>query len=197
MAVRASASQLLKLAMLAVGGVVALGLISLASSNPLAAFFRYLSWAGTGMLLFSVFMMILTFRRARAVEPPALLVSLVTCLLSTFVSLGFSHSLPSWRAALIAFAAGGLLGAAWSLTTLLFVDGSSLRMRGTAWYLGVWALTLALNQILATASGHAPVVATALTLIGVGVAVGNTLGLITRAKQAEALIKTAGSEGHV
>ena len=41
-------------------------------------------------------------------------------------------------------------------------------MRGTIWYLAVWALTLALNQSISIMTGRAPVIVSCLALAGAG-----------------------------
>ncbi len=189
-------AQIRRVAIMIGLGVAALAAISLLTANPLTTFMRLIAFVGVAMLLFSVAVMLLTFRRAREIVPAALLASLVVTLVSTFVSLALTHALPSSAIVFVAVLGGALVGAAWSLTTLLFVDGAQIRMCGTVWYLAVWALTLSFNQGATLLTGRTPVVMTVLTLVGTGLAIGNTLGLIVRARQAEALPKSLGSGGH-
>ena len=73
---------------------------------------------------------------------------LAAALLGTFVSLALMYILPPTGLIVLALLMGGVLGALWSRTTRLFVDGKRVRMCGTAWYLAVWALTLACYLVL-------------------------------------------------
>lgn len=175
----------------------AFAVISLFTAHPLATFLRLVSWAGVIMMLLGAAVMILTFKRARDVVPAALLASLTAALIATFISLAFVRFLPPGGWMLIAVLAGAAIGAVWSRTTLLFVDERRLRIKGTIWYLAVWALTLALNQGVAIVTGRTPMTTILLALAGAGIACGNTLGLILRTRKAAALLRPARSEHHV
>ncbi|MDR3466263.1 MAG: hypothetical protein P4M07_10005 [Xanthobacteraceae bacterium] len=178
----------LKAIALTVGGVlVVLGGISLLAAHPLATFLRALSYLGIAMTVVSVAVMLLTFRQARDVQPVALLVSVATTVVSALVSLWLAPLVPSGLVLIAALVLGGGVGVGWAFTTLLFIDGSHVRVRGTIWSLAVWAATFALNQIMATATGHASPAATILLIGGTGLSLGNTLGLLARARQAAAL----------
>lgn len=166
--------NLLKMGLMAGGGLLLILAASLLSSEPMATFFRVLSLAGTGMLLFSVLMMILTFRKASSVKPGALLVSLLITLLTLGVQMVVSPVLPPMIVALLAFAAGGMIGFGWSRTRLFFVDRAEVRCRGTAWYLAVWAGTFALNQLMGSLAGGAPAAVAGSLLGGSGIVLGST-----------------------
>jgi hypothetical protein len=166
--------NLLKMGLMAGGGLLLILAASLLSSEPMTTFFRVLSLAGTGMLLFSVAMMILTFRKASTVKPGALLVSLLITLLTLSVQMLVSPVLPPMIVALLAFSAGGMIGFGWSRTRLFFVDGAEVRCRGTAWYLAVWAGTFALNQLMGSLSGGAPAAVAGSLLVGSGIVLGST-----------------------
>jgi len=178
------------------GLLVALIAVSFLTTDPLATFLRLLSLAGVVLMLLSVAAMLLTFRTARQVAPAALLASLVTTLVSTFLALAIAGAMPSRLATIVALLGGGLLGAAWSLTPLLSIDGAGVRMRGTTWYLAVWALLFAASQGVATFAGRTPVIVAILTLIGVGLAGGNTLGLLWRIQRTGAAARSLGNGGH-
>jgi hypothetical protein len=166
--------NLLKMGLMAGGGLLVILAASLLSSEPMTTFFRVLSLAGTGMLLFSVAMMILTFRKASTVKPGALLVSLLITLLTLSVQMLVSPVLPPMIVALLAFSAGGMIGFGWSRTRLFFVDADQVRCRGTAWYLAVWAGTFALNQLMGSLAGGAPAAVAGSLLVGSGIVLGST-----------------------
>lgn len=174
-------------AMLA-AALAVLALISLFFESPLQTFFRLISIAGTAMLILSVVMMVLTFRKAKTIEPFALLLALGISIFGTLISLWFGGRTPATSMLLAALLAGSLIGVAWSLTTLLFIDNTEIRGRGTAWYLVIWGLTFAMNQIGGLVFGHVPSAMTLLMLAGVGLNVGNTLGLVVRVQRVAAFI---------
>lgn len=174
-------------AMLA-AALAVLALISLFFESPLQTFLRLISIAGTAMLILSVVMMVLTFRKAKTIEPFALLLALGISIFGTLISLWFGGRTPATSMLLAALLAGSLIGVAWSLTTLLFIDNTEIRGRGTAWYLVIWGLTFAMNQIGGLVFGHVPSAMTLLMLAGVGLNVGNTLGLVVRVQRVAAFI---------
>lgn len=166
--------KLLKMALMAGAGLLLILAASFLSAEPMATFFRVLSLAGTGMLLFSVVMMILTFRKASTVKPGALLVSLSITLVTLGVQMLVSPVLPPMIVGLLAFAAGGMIGFGWSRTRLFFIDADQVRCRGTAWYLAVWAGTFALNQLMGSLAGGAPAAVAGSLLVGSGIVLGST-----------------------
>ena len=166
--------NLLKMAFMAGVGLLLILAASFLSSEPIATFFQVLSLAGTVMLLFSVMMMILTFRKASTVKPGALLVSLSITLVTLGVQMLVSPALPPMIVGLMAFAAGGMIGFGWSRTRLFFVDADQVRCRGTAWYLAVWAGTFALNQLMGSLAGGAPAAVAGSLLVGSGIVLGST-----------------------
>ena len=166
--------NLLRMGLMAGGGLLLILAASFLSAEPMATFFRVLSLAGTGMLLFSVAMMILTFRKASTVKPGALLVSLSITLVTLGVQMLVSPALPPMIVGLLAFASGGMIGFGWSRTRLFFVDADQVRCRGTAWYLAVWAGTFALNQLMGSLAGGAPAAVAGSLLVGSGIVLGST-----------------------
>ncbi|MDK9697974.1 MAG: hypothetical protein OEL76_16490 [Siculibacillus sp.] len=171
-------------------GVVAVAAAALAivasfTTDPLAFFFRVVGLVCTALLVVSVLVTVLTFRRARAVRPAPLAIAIATSLVCTGFNLAFAARLPAASTFVLAGGAGLLVGVAWSLTMLLFVDGEEVRGRGTLWYLVVWALTLAANQLTVLVTGRTPAIATILMLVGAGLAVANSAGLILRVRATE------------
>ena len=60
-------------------------------------------------------------------------------------------------------------------------------MRGTIWYLLIWAAFFAASQIVRRFSGGAANIAMAAMIASAGLSVDNTLGLISRAQSAASL----------
>ena len=172
--IRSEIGRLVKTVALAAVGLLLIAAASLFSANPSAFFFKVLSLLGTGMLLVSVALMILTFRKASEVKPGALAVSLAITLVTVAVQLALRQSLPPVAAGGLALAAGMLLGGGWSRTRLFFVDGETIRCRGTAWYLAVWAGVFALNQLSAALAGDVPAAMTTAMLASSGIVAGST-----------------------
>jgi len=176
--------QILRQGVMLAGGLMLIGAVALMADDPLRMFFRLLSLAGTALMLLSVALMLVTFRRARVLAPAALLTTLLASLISTGLSLILSGAAVDPVSA-IAITAGGLaMGVGWSLTTLLFIDGEIVRGRGTPWHLMVWALSLAVNQVVAVTGAGNPATATLMMLAGAGLTIGHSLGLIVRVRQA-------------
>lgn len=178
----------LKTGAMLIAALAVLAIISAFFPNPLQTFFRLISIAGMAMLILSVVMMVLTFRKAKTIEPVALLLALAISVVGTLISLWFGGRPPATSMVLAAVLAGSLIGVGWSLTTLLFIDNTQIRGRGTAWYLVIWGLTFAMNQIGAMVFGHVPSAMTLLMLASAGLTVGNTLGLVVRVQRVAAFI---------
>lgn len=178
--IRAELRRFARTLTIALAGLLLMAVASLFSEAPVSMFFRLLSLAGTAMLLFSVVMMILVFRKASQVKPGALVVSLGVTLAALAVQLAFRGALPSPVAALLAFMAGGIIGAGWSRTRLFFIDGEIVRCRGTAWYLAVWGAVFALNQFMAALAAGIPAAMTGALLVGSRVVAGSTVEQLVR-----------------
>jgi len=189
-------SQIRSIAIVGGAALAAMAVISVFTEHPLAMFFRLLSYCGIALMLLSAAAMILTFKKARDVAPAMMLGSLAVALLSTLVSLAFIRILPAKGWMVVALLLGGALGVLWARTARLFVDGQRIRMCGTAWYLAVWALTLALNQGFTAMTGHSAWAMSLLPLAGAGLAIGNTLAILWRAHRASVVLHLAGRAGH-
>lgn len=189
--IRGEGRRLVKMAALVGAGVVLLILASLFTDHPASFFFKVVSLVGTALLLFSVAMMIVTFRRARAVIPGALIVSLATTVLVLLVQLWMAPARPGFASGMLAFAAGMAIGFGWSRTNLFYIDRETVLARGTAWYLAVWAATFLLNQLLHIFTNGAPAAAFATMLVATGIAAGNITGQLLRYRQAALMIAGA------
>ncbi|HRK25451.1 MAG TPA: hypothetical protein PLQ11_10910 [Beijerinckiaceae bacterium] len=169
------------------GGVLALGFVALFSDDPLLTFFKMLSIAGTVLMLMSVALMLVTFRRARVLAPAALLTTLAVSLASTLISLWLGGGVVDPTRGMAALASGGLIGWAWASTMLLFVDEGVVRGRGTLWHLAIWAVTFAINQLAAVTGQGDPGIVQIVMLASAGIAAGHAVGLSLRIRSARAL----------
>jgi hypothetical protein len=161
--------------------VLLLGLAIIAlTSDPLAMFFRVISIGAVVLMILSVAIMLLTFRKARKISPLMLSISVaisVLCLTVYSLILNVSMSIGLWLLALIA---GGALGFAWSITNTLFNDAGTIKARGNIWYLAIWAGVFAINQLVTIITGRPPFIAIVMLLISTGLVLGNTGGILRR-----------------
>lgn len=193
--IKGEVRKLFKMAAIAAAGLVLLAIASLFTDNPAGTFFKVLSLLGTGLLLMSVALMIVTFRKAKAVVPGALIVSLLTTLATLGVQLLIANARPDFALGGLVFVAGILVGQGWSRTTLFFIDGDAVRSRGTAWYLAVWAATFLLNQLLRIFSGGVPAAGVVALLVATGIAAGNITGQLLRYRRATKMLSQAAPAG--
>lgn len=157
---------------------------------------RALAIGGMVMFALSVAIMLLTFRKARAVQPLMLAISAASSVVATLAFQWLAGNSLTGITQAAATLAGLMLGAGWSLTTLMFVDAHAVKMRGTLWYLVVWALTLLITQAVALSGLRSPHALAVMAYVGMGLAVGNSAGLIARAvlaRRQAAVIQRAGA----
>lgn len=167
------------------GGGLAAGAAVLLIVDPSGRLLmRVVAVAGMAMFALSVILMLLTFRKARTVQPLMLVISAATSVMATLAFQWLAGTALGGATQGLAVAAGLMLGIGWSLTTLMFIDGDAVRMRGTLWYLLVWALTLLLSQGVALSGLRSPHTLALMAYVGMGLAVGNSAGLIVRALRA-------------
>jgi hypothetical protein len=149
-------------------------------ADPLATFLRVISIGAVVLMVLSVAIMLLTFRKARKISPLMLSISVaisVLCLTIYSLILNVSMSFGLWMLALIA---GGALGVAWSITNTLFNDAGTIKARGNIWYLAIWAAVFAINQLVTIVTGRPPFIAIVMLLISTGLVLGNTGGILRR-----------------
>jgi hypothetical protein len=164
----------LSIVALAAGLVLALVLWVLRPS----LFFRLLSLGGAVMTALSVLAMLRTARKAKAIAPRALVVSMAISLLSVVVYpavLGLHLGAGVWFGALIC---GALIGTGWALTVRLRLEGGTVKRDGGWLYLAVWGFFLTLSQLLVSATGRAPALAMLPLLLGTGIVVGQSTTLL-------------------
>lgn len=157
-----------------------------------ALLFRVVGLIGMALFALSIVTMLLTFRKARKLSPWSLVIGAIVSVLCTWIFFALAGAPLSTAAILLAIAAGALVGIGWSLTNLLFIDGEAIRARGNIWFLAVWALSLLMTQAAALAGGQTPYAVALVSFLGMGLAVGNSLGLLARYVRARASISVTG-----
>ena len=145
---------------------------------------RWVGVIGTALFALSVAMMLLTFRKARRLSAWMLVLGAGASIVCTSVFFAVTRMPASSGVVVVAAGAGLLVGIGWSLTNLLFVDGADVRARGNLWFLAVWGVTLALPQLAGLTGGRTPYAVAVMSFVGMGLAVGNSLGLLARLRVA-------------
>jgi len=153
-----------------------------------ALLFRVVGIVGMALFALSIVMMLLTFRKARKLSPWSLAIGAIVSVLCTWIFFALAGAPLSASAIGLAVAAGAMVGVGWSLTNLLFIDGEAIRARGNIWFLAVWALSLLMTQAATLAGGQTPYAVALVSFLGMGLAVGNSLGLLARYLRARAAI---------
>ncbi|MDO9295244.1 hypothetical protein [Bradyrhizobium sp.] len=156
-----------------------------------ALLFRVVGLIGMALFALSIVTMLLTFRKARKLSPWSLAIGAIVSVLCTWIFFALAGAPLSAAAILLAVAAGAMVGIGWSLTNLLFIDGEAIRARGNIWFLAVWALSLLMTQAATLAGGQTPYAVALVSFLGMGLAVGNSLGLLARYARARRLLRAA------
>ena len=172
--------------------VLAVAFVLLVFDPSGALLFRVVGIVGMAMFALSVVMMLLTFRKARRLSPWSLAIGAIVSVLCTWIFFALAGAPLSAAAIGLGVAAGAMVGVGWSLTNLLFIDGETIRARGNIWFLAVWALTLLMTQAATLAGGQTPYAVALVSFLGMGLAVGNSLGLLARYVRARAAISVTG-----
>jgi hypothetical protein len=161
------------------------GTVVLVAVDPSGALLsRVVGVAAMTLFVVSVIVMLLTFRKARLLSSWMLVMSATISIVCTGVFFALTGAPASAPVIVAAIIAGLLVGIGWSLTNLLFVDGSDVRARGNLWFLAVWGISLALPQVAALFGGRTPYAVAVISFVGMGLAVGNSLGLVARGRAA-------------
>lgn len=149
-------------------------------SRIIPVLLKIASFLGLLLLLFSVLVMLLTFRKAKKVSPLSLVISMFFSLLSLIIYtelLQVRLSILWWIAGL---GAGSLIGIGWSLTSRLFVEQGIIKTQGNIGYLVVWGLVFGLNQLITIITGRPIQIALLLLLSSTGLVLGNSSTILTR-----------------
>jgi hypothetical protein len=174
--------------------VLAVAFVLLVFDPSGALLFRVVGLIGMAMFALSVVMMLLTFRQARKLSPWSLGIGAIVSVLCTWIFFALAGTPLSIAVIMLAVAAGAMVGVGWSLTNLLFIDGEVIRARGNIWFLAVWALSLLMTQAATLAGGQTPYAVALVSFLGMGLAVGNSLGLLARYVRARAAISVTGEK---
>ena len=174
-------------------GVLAAAFALLVVAPSAALLFRVVGLIGMALFALSIVTMLLTFRKARKISAWSLAIGAVVSVFCTWIFFAMAGAPLSAAAIVLAIAAGAMVGVGWSLTNLLFIDGNTVRARGNAWFLAVWALSLMMTQAAALAGGRTPYAVALVSFLGMGLAVGNSMGLLARYFRARRLLHVAGS----
>lgn len=185
-------SHWLRWLLMAVAALVAVFVLLVVDPTG-ALLFRIVGLIGMALFALSVVTMLLTFRKARKLSPWSLVIGAVVSMLCTWFFFALAGAPLSVAAILLAVAAGAMVGVGWSLTNLLFIDSGTIRARGNIWFLAVWAVTLIMTQVATLAGGKTPYAVALVSFLGMGLAVGNSLGLLARYARARRALPAAGS----
>lgn len=153
-----------------------------------ALLFRIVGLIGMALFALSVVTMLLTFRKARKLSAWSLAIGAAVSVVCTWIFFTLAGAPLPAAAILLAVAAGAMVGVGWSLTNLLFIDGGTIRARGNIWFLAVWALSLMMTQAAALTGGKTPYAVALVSFLGMGLAVGNSFGLLARYARARVSI---------
>ena len=169
------------LALVAIGAIV----LGIADYRLLL---RLLPFVSFGMMGFSVYMMLKTFRNARKVPYFGLLFAILTSVISMAVyyeiyaarDSGFRDAL-NGRVMQPAIMIGLVVGFIWSWTTRLSFEHGRVMSRGNVWYLVVWMLIFAFTQLIPALTSRPPRVGIILMAFSAGLLFTNNLMLVFRA----------------
>lgn len=178
--------------LIAAGSLLSGALILFVLDRSGKLLFQAIGLLGTAFFAFSVILMLLTFRKARRLSLWVLAGSALISIVCTLLFYALAPAPLSTAMALTATTVGLGAGMVWSLSNLLFVDRENIQIRGTLWSLVVWAVSIAIPQLLGIFGYRSPVSAALFSFFGMGLAVGNTLGLSKRCSCARriAIIRT-------
>jgi hypothetical protein len=136
-----------------------------------------------GLSWVAVAVMLRTFRRARALRPAALRVSIAVGLLVLALYSALLGVAPPAAAVVLGVPLGLLAGVLSSRTRRLFLVDGEVQGQGGILSLAVWGLTLALNQAVIIGTGHAPRALLGFLVVGTAMAVGGQLSLLRRVRR--------------
>jgi len=143
-------------------------------------FLRLVAMGGTVLFLLSIAVMFLTFRKAKKIAPAPLAVAMILSLATLWVYTLFLGVHFSGTLKLMGLLSGALVGIGWALITPVRNNNGIVEREGNAWYLAVWGLVCAINQIAAALTGRPPPIGMALLLLGTGIVLGTSTTLIAR-----------------
>ena len=143
-------------------------------------FLRLVAIGGTVLFVFSIVMMLLTFRKAKKIAPAPLVISMIMSLVTLWIYALFLGVHFSSTVKFMGLLSGILVGIGWALTTPVRSNNGVVEREGNAWYLAVWGLVFAINQLAAAITGRPPQIGMVLLLLGTGIVLGNSGTFIAR-----------------
>ncbi|MCX6993992.1 MAG: zinc ribbon domain-containing protein [Kiritimatiellaeota bacterium] len=143
-------------------------------------FLRLVAIGGTVLFMLSIAMMFLTFRKAKKIAPAPLVISIIMSLLTLWVYALFLGIHFSGTVKFMGLLSGILVGIGWALTTPVRSNNGIVEREGNVWYLVVWGLVFAINQLAAAITGRPPHIAMVLLLLGTGIVLGTSGTFIAR-----------------
>ena len=141
-------------------------------------FLRLVAIGGTVLFMLSIVVMLLTFKKAKSLSPKPLVISILMSLVTLWVYSLFLHVPVSGMAQGIGLLSGVLIGIGWALTTPVTHHNGIVKREGNAWYLAVWGVVFAINQLAAILTGRPPRIGMVLLLLGTGIVLGTSGTLI-------------------
>jgi hypothetical protein len=135
---------------------------------------RLLGLAGMALMVLSVAVMLLTWRRTRRVTAWSQTVPVLVGVVTVAI---FAATVPTRSGPIVLLASGAfgtLAGGVWALTDRLSMKDGRVLSTGTPWHLVMWAGVLAVNQAVALVGGRGPAVTMVLLFLSMGVIVGRS-----------------------
>ena len=137
-------------------------------------FLRLVAIGGTVLFVLSIAMMLLTFRKSKKIAPAPLVISMIMSLVTLWVYALFFGVHFSGTVKFMGLLSGILVGIGWALTTPVRSNNGIVEREGNAWYLAVWGLVFAINQLTAAITGRPPQIGMVLLLLGTGIVLGTS-----------------------
>jgi len=163
-------------------GVLVLLLIAMATLMiiDMRLFFKVASLFGIFLLLFSVVIMLLTFRKAKKISPISLTIAIVTSLVCLIVYSYLLNVKVSAGILMLTMLCGVMIGVGWSLASSLFLEKGIIKYKGNVWHLAVWGMIFILNQLVTIITGRPPQIAILMLIASTGLVMGNSGSTLAR-----------------
>jgi len=143
-------------------------------------FFKVASLFGIFLLLFSVAIMLLTFRKAKKISPISLSIAIVTSLVCLVIYSYLLNVKISAGILVFTMLCGGMIGVGWSLASSLFLEKGIVKYKGNVWHLAVWGMVFILNQLVTIITGRPPQIAILMLIASTGLVMGNSGSTLAR-----------------
>lgn len=141
-------------------------------------FLRLVAIGGTVLFMLFIVVMLLTFKKAKSLSPASLVISILLSLVTFWVYSLFLGVPVSGPVQCIGLLSGVLIGVGWALITPVKNHNGIVKREGNAWYLAVWGVVFAINQLASILTGRPPRIGMVLLLLGTGIVLGTSSSLI-------------------